>query len=252
MESSLVTYSHVIADLLDMDTDLRVESLCAHHSQGDVEIQNFLQRSTWNALRESGARDPKNPTIDERIYSAAMIRERHPEDRYTSRIRLSRIFHLAATWITERREAYGPARMDVGNDIVDAIGVCADSLNERYDALTVIVQSIPAQTITDWEWNINEADAQGAIDLLRDLAANPPRQRRVGQMHPAAPAPVHLTVNLESPAIRDMAAKATGRPVPAPSGEAKRDLIRSYKEASAEARGVHAEHLQREADDLRN
>jgi hypothetical protein len=58
----------------------------------------------------------------------------------------------------------------------------------------VIAESVPAVTITDWEWNVAKRRADKAIKLLRTLAKQPkaPGER----IHPDTPARVGISVDL--------------------------------------------------------
>lgn len=240
---------YVIADLMELSVHESLGGMCAHHSQGDVDIQDALHRKAIVFLKQFGAKNPRKPTEKELIDCASWIRKNHQPDVYTSPDRLADILTRAANWLSTCE--YGPARYQPGNDIINAVSFSCTTLDERFDVLTVIIQSVPAQTVTQWEWNINERNRDGAVDLLRSLALHIPTQRRVGRMHEEAPPPVYLKIGLDSPAINDMAREAVGKPEPQRTPGEKRELIRSYQEEAAGSEGRHADYLQGRADRLR-
>lgn len=241
--------AHVIADLMELAVHESLGGMCAHHSQGDVDVQDGLHREAVKFLKKFGAKNPRKPSGKELIDCAAWIRENNPPDRYTGPDRMMQLLARAADWL--RGVEYGPSRHRPGNDIIDAVASVCSTLNERFDMLTVIVQSVPAQTVTQWEWTMNERGRDGAVDLLQELAVRVPPQRRVGQMHEEAPAPVYLKISLDTPAINDMAREAIGKPEPSRTPGEKRELIRSYQEEAAASDGEHADYLQGRADRLR-
>ena len=244
--------AYVIADLMELAVHDSLGGMCAHHSQGDVDIQDVLFRQASGLLKKFGVAKPRKATGKELIDCAAWIRRNHPQDRYTSKVRLAQILTRSAGWIEGIGNQYGPLRHRPGNDIIDAVAAACVTLDERYDTLTVIVQSVPAQTITQWEWRINKDGAEGAVALLKKLADDVPDQRRVGRMHAEAPPPVYLKISLDTPSINDLAREAIGKPEPQRTPGEKRELIRSYQEDAAAAEDDKlADYLQGRADRLR-
>jgi hypothetical protein len=182
---------HIIADLLEraMATDIGIEACVA--SQGSTPLQEDLHRKASSALRRHGVAQPMKASMEELSATATALRAGQVRT-HTPPSELSRIFGSAAQWLAAA-PSYGPANYRVGNDIVEAIERHASG-QALYDALTVIAESVPAVTITDWEWNVAKRRADKAIKLLRRLAKKPkaPGER----IHPDTPARVGITADL--------------------------------------------------------
>lgn len=248
-------YTDVIADILERAATTSVGLQAALTGQGDIDLQNELQYQAQSALRRRGI-NPYRAAPDDLYATAAALRS-GPRPQVTEPQKLSRIFRAAAYWL-DSRPSYGPAELTPGDDIVEAVGYHSSG-RSRLDALTVIAQAVPAQTITDWEWTINTEGTRGAVELLLALAADPPVLGRVP--HPDAPPPVFLHIGLDTAVIGDLsvrhAAERDGvHAADVLAGpEERRTLTRGYQEAAAgtaERSPELAEFHQTRADELRH
>ncbi|GLW58109.1 hypothetical protein [Kitasatospora phosalacinea] len=236
----------IVAGILERAVNSSIGAEACVTAQGSPALQDELTFLARRALTTRGVL-AEHPVPDELLAVAADLRATSPAPT-PDPTAIAAVLTEAATWI--ETHGYGPAELlprhdpqgapnfaILLQDIVHAVTrVTGTDLPLRFDALTVIAQHLPVcgVTITDWEYNHNPRGADGALALLRGLAATAPLPSYTPL--PTEPRPDRNPLRLDLTDLAPLAtAVRTSTPATARTADERRDLTRIWQGVAAHA-----------------